>query len=40
MASNFNTYNENIDSDFWRNSCVEKEVFFMRHALFIVSIKR
>ena len=29
MASNFNTYYENIDSDFWRNLCVEKGV--LRH---------
>ena len=26
MASNFNTYYGNIDSDFWRNLCVEKGV--------------
>ena len=28
-ASNFNTYYENIDSNFWRNLCVEKGV--LRH---------
>ncbi len=28
-SSNFNTYYENIDSDFWRNLCVEKGV--LRH---------
>ena len=25
-SSNFNTYYENIDSDFWRNLCVEKGI--------------
>ncbi len=28
-SSNFNTYYNNIDSDFWRNLCVEKGV--LRH---------
>ena len=28
-SSNFNTYYDNIDSDFWRNLCVEKGV--LRH---------
>ena len=26
MASNFNTYYKNIDSDFWRNLCIEKGI--------------
>ncbi len=29
MSSNFNTYYDNIDSDFWRNLCIEKGV--LRH---------